>query len=379
MILTPLTTLLERLVAIDSVNPGLVPGGAGETAIASFVAQWLEGAGLEVEIENLGPRRANVVGRAPGSGGGRTLMLNAHLDTVGVAGMDRPHQPEVREGRLFGRGACDTKGALAAFMAAAAEIKRRGLRGDLILAAVADEEFESAGTEALVRRRRADAAIVGEPTNLGITTAHKGFVWLDIETRGVAAHGSDFATGIDAITKMGKVLAGLEALDASLRLVQPHPLLGWGSLHASLIEGGQELSSYPERCALRIERRTLPGETRDHVEAEIQAVLDRNTQADPRFSGSVRTTFVRHPMQIPDQHPLVQLLCRGAASTLGRKAEVIGSAFWTDAALLHDAGIPSVVFGPTGEGLHGAVEWVDLESVQQCFEIVLAAGLEFCS
>jgi acetylornithine deacetylase len=264
-------------------------------------------------------------------------------------------------------------------MAAAAKIKQRGLRGDLILAAVADEEFESAGTEALVRRHRADGAIVGEPTNLGITTAHKGFIWLDIETRGVAAHGSDFATGIDAITKMGKVLTGLEALDASLRRAQPHPLLGSGSLHASLIEGGQELSSYPERCALRIERRTLPGETRDRVEAEIQGILDGIVQADPAFSASLRTTFVRHPMQIPGDHPLVQLLRRQAASTLGRRTEVAGSAFWTDAALLHEAGIPSVVFGPTGDGLHGAVEWVDIESVHQCFEIVLAAALEFCS
>lgn len=374
-----LEALLEKLVAIDSVNPGLVPGGAGETEIAAFVAEWLERAGLEVEIEDLGDCRANVVGRAPGSGGGRTLMLNAHLDTVGVAGMERPHQPEVREGRLYGRGACDTKGALAAFMAAAAEIRQHRLRGDLVLAAVADEEFESAGTEALVRRCRAEAAIVGEPTNLRITTAHKGFIWLDIETSGVAAHGSDFKTGIDAITKMGKVLVGLEALDASLRRAQPHPLLGWGSLHASLIEGGQELSSYPERCVLRVERRTLPGESQKLVEDEIQSLLNSLARSDHSFSGSLRTTFVRHPMQIASDHPLVELLYSRASSTLQRKPELIGSAFWTDAALLNDAGIPSVVFGPTGEGLHGAVEWVEIESVRRCFEIVLAAGLEFCA
>ena len=209
-------------------------------------------------------------------------------------------------------------------MAAAAEIRRHRLGGDLILAAVADEEFESAGTEALVRKCRADAAIVGEPTSLGITTAHKGFIWLDIETKGVAAHGSDFTTGIDAITKMGKVLTGLEALDASLRRARPHPLLGWGSLHASLIEGGQELSSYPERCTLRVERRTLPGESQDLVEGrDPRHTRSASRKSDPAFSGSLRTTFVRHPMQIAGDHPLVELLCRRAASTLGRRRKSV--------------------------------------------------------
>ena len=245
--------LLARLVAIDSVNPDLVPGGAGEAAIAAFVAGWCERAGLEVHAEPLRDGRANVIAVARGRRGGRALMLNAHLDTVGVAGCERPHEPEVRAGRLYGRGACDTKGALAAFMTAAASAAREGLAGDVILTAVADEEHLSLGTEALIANGwRADAALVGEPTDLAIATAHKGFAWLEVETRGVAAHGSDPATGVDAILHMGRVLAALERLNAALRAGPPDPLLGTGSLHASLIEGGQELSSYPARCRLQL-------------------------------------------------------------------------------------------------------------------------------
>src|SRR5262245_58084159 len=266
--------LLSELVAIDSVNPGLVPGGAGEGKIARFVAGWLERAGLATEIEELGGGRANVVAIARGTGGGRSLMLNAHLDTVGVAGMESPHEPRIADGRLYGRGACDTKGALAAFMVAAGEVHKRRLRGDVVVTAVADEEYLSAGTEAIARRFRADGAVVGEPTNLRLTTAHKGFVWVRVETRGVAAHGSDYTTGVDAIARMGRVLVGLEELDRRLR-DRAHPLLGSSSLHASLIKGGQELSSYPAECVLELERRTLPGESTAAVEAEVRGVMER--------------------------------------------------------------------------------------------------------
>ena len=233
--------LLEELVAIDSVNPELVPGGAGEDEIARFVASWLERAGLEVELETVVPGRPNVVALARGTGHGRSLMLNAHLDTVGVAGMARPHEPYVEDGRLYGRGAYDMKGSLAAMMVAAT--RARGLRGDLILTAVVDEEVASIGTEAVVRTRRADAAIVMEPTELAVAVAHKGFVAFELETTGRAAHGSRPDLGIDAIAKMGRLLVGLEERDRALRAAPSHPLLASGSLHASLIEGGQEFSS----------------------------------------------------------------------------------------------------------------------------------------
>ncbi|HET9920604.1 MAG TPA: M20/M25/M40 family metallo-hydrolase, partial [Ktedonobacteraceae bacterium] len=250
--------LLRQLVAIDSINPDLVPGGAGEGEIARFVANWLEQAGLEVTIEEAAPQRPNVIAVARGSGGGRSLLLNAHMDTVGVAGMERPHEPYIEENRLYGRGAYDMKGGLAAILVAGAAAKQRDLRGDVIVTAVCDEEYASIGTASVVKNWRADAAIVTEPTELDICVAHKGFCWLDIETTGVAAHGSLPELGVDAIAKMGKVLVALEALDRSLRAAPSHPLLGSGSLHASLIAGGQELSSYPERCLLNVERRTVP-------------------------------------------------------------------------------------------------------------------------
>src|SRR5216683_5135697 len=288
-----IASLLGELVAIDSINPDLVPGGAGEAAIARFVANWLERAGLAVEIDEPVPGRPSVVAIAHGTGGGQSLMLNAHMDTVGIAGMERPHDPVVQGSRLYGRGAFDMKGGLAAIMLAAAEAKKRGLRGDVILTAVSDEEYASIGTSSIVKRWHADAAIVTEPTGLEICIAHKGFIWLKIETRGIAAHGSLPDLGVDAIVKMGKVLVGLEELDRSLRSVPSHRLLHSGSLHASLITGGQELSSYPERCVLSIEGRTIPGETQESVESQIREIFDRVMAVDPAFKATLRTTLVR--------------------------------------------------------------------------------------
>src|SRR5712691_908784 len=200
------TELLRQLVAIDSINPDLVPGGAGEGNIARFVAAWFVRAGLEVAVDEAAPGRPNVVGIARGSGGGRSLLLNAHMDTVGVSGMERPHDPYIENNRLYGRGACDMKGGLAAIMAAGAAARQRRLRGDVIVTAVVDEEYASIGT----------SAIVTEPTELEICTAHKGFAWLEVETEGIAAHGSRPDLGVDAIVKMGKVLVGIEELDRSL-------------------------------------------------------------------------------------------------------------------------------------------------------------------
>ena len=253
--------LLARLVEIDSTNPALVPGGAGETEIAAFVAGWLRERGLDATVDEVAPGRANAIATARGSGGGRSLLLCAHMDTVGVEGMAAPFEPRIEAGRMQGRGSFDMKGGLAAVMAAAVTAAEAGLRGDVIVAAVCDEEHESIGAEKVAAELTADAAVVTEPTGLEVCVAHKGFVWLDVETAGVAAHGSRPDLGVDAIAAMGEVLVGLTGLGARLAGSRPHPLLGTGSVHASLIEGGQELSSYPERCLLRIERRTVPGET----------------------------------------------------------------------------------------------------------------------
>ncbi len=284
--MSEIVELLRQLVAIDSINPDLVPGGAGEEKIARFVADWFERAGLEVVWDEPAPGRPNVIGIARGTGGGRSLLLNAHMDTVGVEGMERPHAPYIQDNRLYGRGAYDMKGGLAAIMAAGAAAKKRGLRGDVIVTAVADEEYASIGTSSIVKKWHADAAIVTEPTELHICTAHKGFVWLDVETEGVAAHGSRPDLGVDAIVKMGKVLLGLEELDRSLRAAPSHRLLGSGSVHASLIQGGQELSSYPRHCSLGVERRTVPGETLQKVESEIPRICEQIAATDPTFNTS---------------------------------------------------------------------------------------------
>jgi acetylornithine deacetylase len=362
-----LVDLTAELVRIDSVNPDLVPSGAGEGEIARFVATWLEDAGLEVETDEVAPGRFNVVGVARGSGGGRSLLLNAHTDTVGVAGMEKPFEPWSEDGRLHGRGAYDMKASLAAIMLAGAEAAGLRLRGDVIVTAVCDEEVGSIGSEAVARRYRADAAIVAEPTDERIAVAHRGFAWIELETRGRAAHGSRPDLGEDAITRMGHVLVRLEALDQMLRARPPHPLLGTGSAHASLIEGGTELSTYPDRCLLRGERRTLPGETQADVEAEARELLGD-------LDGAARVTFFREPFEVDEDEEIVTLVSRHAQTP-----EIIGVPYWADSALFAAAGIPTVVFGPKGEGAHAAVEWVDTASAERCLRLYAAVAREFCA
>ncbi len=377
--MSEIVELLRQLVAIDSINPDLVPGGIGEEKIARFIAGWFERAGLEVVWDEPVPGRPNVIGIARGTGGGRSLLLNAHMDTVGVVGMERPHDPYIQDNRLYGRGAYDMKGGLAAIMTAGAAVKNQRLRGDIIVTAVADEEYASIGTSSIVKRWHADAAIVTEPTELNICTAHKGFVWLDIETEGVAAHGSRPDLGVDAIVKMGKVLVCLEELDRSPRSAPSHRLLGSGSIHASLIKGGQELSSYPKHCFLSVERRTVPGETLQKVEAEIPSIFKRIAASDPTFKARVKTGLARDPFEVSMDEPIVQVLQRKATAILGHEPAEIGQAAWMDSALLSAAGNSTVVFGPGGEGAHAVVEWSNLEHVERCAEILAAVAEDFCS
>ena len=351
---------MAALVAIDSVNPALVPGGAGERQIASFVADWCAEHGLDVEI--LGNERPSVVARKLGSGGGRSLLLNGHLDTVGVAGMEAPFKPRVEDGRLYGRGAYDMKGSLAAILFAA--IETSGLRGDVIVTLVADEELASIGTEAVLEQVHADAAIVVEPTDLRVAIAHRGFVGFEVEAAGVAAHGSRPDLGVDAIAKMGPVLVALAELDRNLQAGSRHPLVGPASIHASLIEGGQELSSFPARCVLTGERRTIPGETVDRVEQELRAIAGE---------AALRIIASRDPLDAQPDHPFVKLVGRVAEAS-----EYTGAPFWTDAALIADTGIPTVLFGPAGEGAHATVEWVDLASLDRVREVVGRVAAEWC-
>jgi acetylornithine deacetylase len=365
--------LVSALVAIDSVNPDLVPGGAGEAEIAEFVAAWLREAGLDVELDEAAPGRPSVIATARGTGGGASLMLNAHMDTVGVEGMERPFEPVVRDGRLHGRGAYDMKGSLAACMLAARRLAAEELPGDVIVTAVADEEYASIGVQSVLAKRRADAAIVTEPTGLRICVAHKGFVWAEIETEGRAAHGSRPAEGIDAITRMAPVLGRLAELQAALDAAPGHELVGPGSVHASLIEGGQELSSYPARCRLALERRTAPGEDADDFARECAALVDGVEGAEARMG------LVRPPFAVDPDAEVVQAISRAAQAVTGRAPTIYGETYWMDAAFTQAAGIPTVVFGPDGSGAHSLDEWVDLASVDACSDSLVEVARDLCT
>ena len=349
--------LARELVRTPSVNPGLDPDGAGELACARLVHEWAEAHGLDSELDEVAPGRANVVVRA-GRGRGRSLLLLGHLDTVGVSGMADPFGGDLRDGCLHGRGAYDMKGAVAAALAAAAEAQRNGSGGELIVACAADEELASAGAERLLEQGlRPDYAIVCEPTDERICSAHRGFAGFEIETRGRAAHGSRPDLGVDAIAAMGVVLTRLEALATELLARAPHPLLGTPSVHASLISGGQEFSSYPARCLLQGERRTLPGETDAAIAAEV-ASLAAGVDAETRL------VLSRPALELDPEHELPQALLRAAGAEASE-----GVAFWTDGALFGAAGVPTVVFGPRGDGAHAAEERVEVESLVRCAEV----------
>jgi acetylornithine deacetylase len=375
----PVIVLLRDLVAIDSVNPSLVAGARGEAQIAKRIAAELIDIGLEVHVSEVAPGRPNVVGVLHGRHEGPHLLYCGHMDTVGVAGMHRPFEPEDRSGRLYGRGTQDMKGGVAAMIGAARRIVERGglHRGTLIVAAVIDEEHASAGADALVRHWRADAAVVTEPTGLDIAVAHKGFQWVSIEIRGRAAHGSRPLEGRDAILRMGRMLARLEALDRRLQAGPAHPLLGAASLHASTIEGGAELSSYPAQCVLQMERRTLPGEAPDVALREVRDALEALRTDDPEFEGDAHLLFGRHAYELDAASRLPDLL-GAAADEVGWLPRRVGMTFWTDAAILGAAGIPSLVFGPGGGGLHTPDEYVLIEDVCRCRDALAAFALTYC-
>jgi acetylornithine deacetylase len=372
---------LARLVQINSVNPTLAPGAPGEREIAAFIADSLRDAGLSAEMFEPEPGRTTVLGRLAGAGGGRSLMLNAHVDTVDVAGMDEPFCGAVRDGRLYGRGAYDMKGSLAAMMTAAKALvdSNTRLAGDLLIAAVADEEYGSLGTADLLRRGvRADGAIVTEPTALDVCLAHKGYLWIEVAVEGRAAHGSKFELGIDANLKMGAFLHHLAALERDLRARPPHPLVGPPSLHAALLNGGSGLSTYAARATVQIERRTIPGETEAEAVAEIQSIVDGLSAVDPDFRATVRPFFSRDPFEVAADAPIVRAVDAAAARVLGRPPAHIGDTPWMDAALLQAAGVETVVCGCAGAGAHAAVEWVDLESVYRLSEILAQAAVAYC-
>ncbi|MEV4803956.1 ArgE/DapE family deacylase [Nonomuraea sp. NPDC049421] len=372
--------LLQTLIAIDSVNPALSPGGAGEQAAADFCGRWLGERGFEVHRLERRPGRPSVVGVLKGTGGGRSIMLNGHLDTVAYGTYEGdPLHPHIENGRVYGRGAFDMKSGVAAMLAAAARATAAGpLRGDVIVACVADEEHASSGTEEVLERFTADGAVVTEPSMLEVTLAHKGFAWFEVDVLGRAAHGSRPDLGIDAIAKAGHFLVALEELGARLAAAGGHRLLGPGTVHASMIDGGEGPSTYPARCRITVERRTVPGEPASAVRDELAAILDHLAATVPGFRYELRAGLHREPFEADPGAPITRVLLAQAERVLGRPPVIRAEPFWTDCALLAAAGIPCLLFGVSGGGAHADEEWADIAALHQVTDVLTGTVTDFC-
>lgn len=372
--------LTRALVACDSRNPAFAPDAPGEGAAARLLADALTAWGFTVDLVDVAPGRPNVIARIGGGHGGRSLILNGHLDTVGVAGMTHdPFAADVRDGRLYGRGSCDMKAGVAAMCAAAWRAARDGLGGEVIIAAVVDEEWASIGTRHLLDMGvRAHAAIVTEPTRLAIAPAHRGFSWADVRVEGRAAHGSRYDIGIDAVTHAALLLAELDAYQRDVLPGITHPLLGRASFHAGPIQSDGTLSAYPAWCTVGLERRTLPGEDGAHFVHEIEAAIARVAARTPDFHASVTPGLIQRPNDVPVDHALVQGLA-AAASAVGATAPIEGLSCWTDAALFSAAGIPAICFGPGDIGLaHAAEENCPVDEIAVATDVLTRFVADWC-
>ena len=370
------------LIRINSVNPGLQKGAAGEKDIAEFIFHFLRKEGINADLQKVAPERFNVIATVKGLKPGPRVLLNGHLDTVNVSGMQDPFTPNLYKGKLFGRGSQDMKGGIAIAISTllALQNQRKNLAGEIILAAVADEEEMSLGTSYFIKHwpknKPFDFAIVLEPTDLQVSTAHKGFAWLEIKTFGKAAHGSRPKDGIDAIRMMAEILRELDICDQNLQQQILHQQLGSGSLHASLIRGGSQWSSYPDFCQLKYERRTVPPETKFTVESEIQLILEKCRRKNPLFKAEARVIYARNPFEIDPDLKMVQKFYQTAHRHFPKEVDWGWVSFWTDAALLSMAGIPSIVFGPRGAGLHSLEEYVIASDLSSCAEMIFAFLME---
>jgi acetylornithine deacetylase len=373
--------VLEELVATESVNPS-VGKGRGEFALSNVLFDRLTAIPqLDVRKQHVADDRLNVVATLKGTAGGRSLMLNGHMDTVGVEGMTiDPFKPFLDGVFLHGRGACDMKGAIAAMVGAAKVLgaSESRLRGDVVFTFVVDEEHLSIGTEKIVEEYKADAAIVGEPTNMSIATAHKGFIWIEIEFKGKAAHGSVPEKGIDAITHAASFVTQLRDLQERLE-THTHPLLGSPKIHTSTINGGVHWSIVPNQCTLRLERRTLPGETSTSIMKEIQNILDRLKEQDQSFDATARRVFERPPLETAASELVVREMQQALRESSGSPQPIVGVPYWTDGAILASS-IPTCIFGPGDIRVaHSPDEFVNLEDVLRAGEIYASVAERFCA
>jgi acetylornithine deacetylase len=365
---------VQTLVRIPSVNPTIAPGeGTGEQAVAAAARDWLLGHGVNAWLEEAAPDRPNCVAEV-GGGDGPVVVFCAHLDTVGTTGMTiPPFDPEREGGRLYGRGSYDMKGSAGAIMGAAVTLAPSLVGGRVLIALVADEEDASAGAADFVERHRADACIVTEPSEGNLVLAHKGFVWIEVTTRGTAAHGSRWDLGVSAVGRMAPIVSAIERFDREELRKRSHPLVGPASMHCAVIEGGTGWSTYAPDCRLRIERRTIPGETAEQALGEIDAIVRATGQ-----EAQARIVFARPPL-VSDREQRIASCVRAAVTHVtGVAPHEIGVAYWMDAAIFAAAGIPTVNYGPTGEGAHAAVEWVDIDSVVTTARVLVESARRFC-
>ncbi|KAB8238340.1 tryptophan synthase beta subunit-like PLP-dependent enzyme [Aspergillus alliaceus] len=377
--------LTRILTTINSSNPSLsLTDGVGENQIANYLAAWFTHRGVEHHWVETVSGRPSIVGVLRGSGGGRSLMFNGHIDTVSLSSYEKDALSGAlgeKDGRrvVFGRGSLDMKGGLAVALAALSAAKASGnaLRGDVIVAAVSDEEDASQGThDVLAAGWRADAALIPEPTMGQIVIAHKGFVWIEVDILGVAAHGSNPATGQDAILYAGWFLRALEQYRQQLPV---DDILGPASLHCGLIQGGEEPSSYPAKCTITVEFRTIPCQTQASILGDLKSLLEGIARENPRFHyAEPRATMFRPTQKLSADHPFVKQAAACATTVLGECPQISSAPFWCDAALLSEAEIPAIVYGPKGEGLHGKEEWVEVESLQQQEKVFRKLIEDFC-
>ena len=365
-----LITLLTELVAINSINRTLSEG-PGEREIAEFIARHLNDLQLDTAIHDIGPDQRNVIAIIAGKGRRRSLLLNAHLDTVGVDGMDQPFTLARKEDRLYGRGTYDMKGSVAIMLLLADYFTRQAPALDILLTFVSDEEDKSTGMEYLVEHWLPDIspAPVGgiflEPTEEDIGVCHKGFTWYELTVTGKAAHGSLPEQGIDAILPLRAALNELNDIQAEFERRDPNPLLGRPSLHSSIIKGGSELSVIPSRSSLQWERRTLPDESPRDLERELERILQAVSQHPGDHSVTGGEFFVRPPYRIPEDAEILKRIQK-----VTPRSKQVGLPFWADSALAGNMGTPSILFGPCGHGAHAVDEWVSLKSLLNVYEVL---------
>jgi succinyl-diaminopimelate desuccinylase len=375
--------LVSELVKIDSSNPWLVPGSPGESDVANYIASWLKPLGIEIRLEEVEPGRPNLIAIWHGTGGGKSLCLYAHSDTVGY-GLWREHAlaPRIEGDRMIGLGAADDKGHAAAALLAFKALVESGekLRGDVWLLLPIDEEGTSSGSMDFVTRYHTDAMLVFEALGLGkVTVSHQGFGWLDIIVEGHAAHGSAPEVGVDAISHMAEVITRLQKLDREVYAQTAHPLNGKTVFHTGTILGGTDYATYPERCVLGIEIGTQPGETIQNRVTEIENIFSEVRTLYPSFRGRVEVILGRDPFTAQGHTELWQIVSSEMEKATGLVPVAVGENAWGDAQLFQDAGIPTLMFGAAAGNLHAPQEWVSLGELTSLANIIAGVARRYCA